>query len=306
MVRIGQCFDVCEDFSRLLKACIAFLLSNLAVALSFHAKHEVNQELSQITSHSGIVALLANIYTASFGVMWVVNIFCIIYTFLGIGCIRQCIFRERPDESTKCQKIQCCLGPACSSVLQILVWLTLLMQIAVSYGYLMVMVYLTFLLGICKAGHSTISAFQHLIDSWRNGREAPGWSPLNLIMNMNMEKYCYATDAIKSASSKCFLGCLLSVASQVLMIAIISEEKGRIEGTLGMGVQGGDSSRVIKGQAVKGGADDDDSSSSSSGSDYEATPPAPDPLAKFRQAGAPSGMPAGGRNYKLPSGKALY
>lgn len=300
MVHIGQLFDCCEDFSRLLKASLAFLLSNVAVGLSFKAKYEVNQELSNVTSHSGIVRVLANIYTATFGIMYVVNIFCVIYTILGVGCIRECIFRERPDESSRCKKIQCCLGPACSTILQVLVWVTLMLQVMTSYGYLIVMVYLTFLLGICKAGHATVSSFQNLINAWRNGRQ-PAWSPLNMIMDVNMNKYCLATNAVKSASSKCFLGCILSVASQVLMIAVISEEKGRIAGTLGMGEQGSES-RVIKGVAVKGSKDDD---SSSSGSDYEATPPAPDPLAKFRRAGGPSGVPAGGRNYKLPGGTHL-
>merc|ERR1711879_838089 len=67
-----------------------------------------------------------------------------------------------------------------------------------------------------------------------------------------------------TASMKCFVGCLLSVVSQVLMMSVISEEKGRIEGTL--------KEQDHDGDGVQDGHPHHDNDSSSSDSDYEPDP----------------------------------
>jgi len=106
-------------------------------------------------------------------------------------------------------------------------------------------------------------------------------------MNINVEKYCDATRGMDAAAMQCFTGCLLSVVSQTLMIMVISEEKGRIEGTMAEGdmLQARSKRPRGKGDAKRDYSD----SESSSESDNE-----PDPLARYRQQG-----PAyGGRNYK--------
>eukprot|EP00427_Karlodinium_veneficum_P007153 CAMPEP_0169091394 /NCGR_PEP_ID=MMETSP1015-20121227/16337_1 /TAXON_ID=342587 /ORGANISM="Karlodinium micrum, Strain CCMP2283" /LENGTH=111 /DNA_ID=CAMNT_0009151879 /DNA_START=651 /DNA_END=986 /DNA_ORIENTATION=- len=102
---------------------------------------------------------------------------------------------------------------------------------------------------------------------------------------------------MSSSVKQVFVGCLLSVCSQSLMLMVVSEEKGRIEGTLAevtAGSQGGDPKRS-KGKRRRG-RDDNDSPSSSSSSDDST--PRTNPLLNYKTAS----VPTAGRNYRLPGG----
>merc|ERR1719352_1006479 len=118
----------------------------------------------------------------------------------------------------------------------------------------------------------------------------------NWFMNLDMQQYCRATRGMDDAAMQCFFGCLLSVASQALMLAVISEEKGRIEGTMAEGV-------FNRSAKKKRGYDDDSdtSSTSSSDSEYESTPA--NPPMYYQERGH---FGAKGPNYKLPGGYPRY
>jgi len=286
---VAKAIDICEDATRLVKAIIAFLIGSASVGLAFQAKHDVNMMMRMITHHTGIVAFLSNFFTIGFGFMYIVNVGCVIYTLIGLSCIRNCIFRERQNETTKCRAIQCCLGPCCATYQQSMVAISLCIQVGLSYCYLLFGVFLGMLLGMCHGGNAVVSSFQGLLDTYhsRNSYQAGSFSPMNWLMNINVEKYCDATRGMDAAAMQCFTGCLLSVVSQTLMIMVISEEKGRIEGTMAEGdmLQARSKRPRGKGDAKRDYSD----SESSSESDNE-----PDPLARYRQQG-----PAyGGRNYK--------
>jgi hypothetical protein len=300
---IAKCIDGCEDAARLAKALLAFFIGSFAVALAFQAKRDVNDMMRMITKHTGIVAFLSNIFTIGFGFMYIVNVGCVLYTLLGLHCIRTCIFRERVNETTKCRVIQCCLGPCCATYQQAMVCVTLGIQIGLSYCYLLMGVFLGFLLGMCHGGHAVISSFQGLLDDYhaRNSFQAGSFSPVNWLMGINVEKYCDATRGMDEAAMQCFTGCLLSVLSQSIMLMVISEEKGRIEGTMadaGMMLVGDSTSKQPRGKRRRG---DSSSSSSSSGSDSDNATKPYDPLAKYKHD-APKypvygSYPGGARTY---------
>lgn len=282
MTFVAKAMDVCEDATRLVKAIIAFLIGSFAVGLAFQAKRDVNDMMRMVTKHNGIVAFLSNLFTVGFGFMYIVNLGCIVYTLLGLSCIRNCIFRERVNETTKCRAIQCCLGPCCASYQQAMVCITLGIQIGLSYCYLMMGVFLGFLGGMCHGGDAVVTSLQGLLDTYhsRNSYQAGSFSPVNWLMNMNVQKYCDATRGMNEAAMQCFTGCLLTVVSQTIMLMVISEEKGRIEGTMadaGMMLVG----EGARGQRPKGKRRGSNSSSSSSSSDSDEAAPY-DPLAKYR------------------------
>lgn len=285
----GRCVDAAEDCIRLVKAVSAFLLGNVAVGMSIRARNNLNQELSEvIQDHMGIVRFVGTMYTSTFLCMWVVNVFCLLYSFLGTACIREKIWRERAGESNKERAIQLCVGPCCATVLQTALFATLALQIGVSYIYLLVACVMAFLNSICHAGERFISMFQGTVNEYNAGHPMhDSWNPMNWFITLKMEQFCYGTRGLDEASKTCFWACVLTTVSQVLMMIVISEEKGRIEATMN------EDYGITQGKKVA--PKNDDASSSSSDSDYEA-----DPLVKFRKKRSP---PRGaGRNYKLPGG----
>merc|ERR1719183_449200 len=48
-------------------------------------------------------------------------------------------------------------------------------------------------------------------------------------MNLNVQKYCNTTHGLQDAAWKCFLGCAISVLAEMLMLMVMSEEKGHIQ-----------------------------------------------------------------------------
>jgi hypothetical protein len=289
MTCVACLIDFCEDATRFVKTIIAFLIGSVAVGLAFQAKHDVNRMMRMVTKHSGIVAFLSNIFTAGFCFMYVVNIGCLLYSCMGLACIRNAVFRERVNETKWCRAIQLCLGPCCATYHQIMVAITLGVQVGLSYCYLLMGIFLGFLGGMCHGGNSVVSSFQGFLDDYhsRNSYQAGAFSPMNWFMDLDVAKYCDAARGLDAAAMQCFSGCALSVVSQVLMIMVISEEKGRIEGTMADAAMKAPS----RGRKGKRRGNDPDSSSSSSDSDYS-----PDPLRQYNSnAGA-------GRNYKLPGG----
>jgi len=296
MTVLAKCIDFCEDATRFVKTLIAFLIANVAVGLAFQAKRDVNNMMRMVTHHTGIVAFLSNFFTMGFAMMYIVNAGCVLYSFLGLSCIRNCIFRERRDETAKCRLIQMCLGPCCATYQQIMVWITLAIQIGLSYAYLLLGTVMGALVSLCHGGNAVVSSFQGFLDEYhsRSSFQAGAFSPMTYLMNMDVTKYCEATKGMDEAFSQCFTGCLLSVISQVLMIMVISEEKGRIEGTMADGALVGVSATKEGRKGRKGKRRNNVSSSSSSSSDSDV---GTDPLRQYRAQGN-----VGGRNYKLPGG----
>jgi len=292
---LAKCIDYCEDASRFVKTLIAFLIANVAVGLAFQAKRDFNNMMRMVTKHTGFILFFSNFFTFGFGFMYLVNLGCVLYSFLGLGCCRNAIFRERENETRRCRIIQCVLGPFCATYQQIAVFITLCIQIGLSYIYLSMGILLGFLLGMCKGGNAVVSSFQGFLDTFhsRNSYQAGSFSPMNWLMDLNVEKYCDATRGMNATVMQCFTGCLLSVLSQALMMSVISEEKGRIEGTMAEGQIVRDTSKKKKG---KGGRDNDSDSDSSSSSSEGARNEV-DPLRQYRQQSN-----TGGRNYKLPGG----
>jgi len=285
-------FGCCEDAVRFVKAVIAFMIGSVAVGLAFQAKHDVNNMMRMMTHHTGIVMFLSNMFTFGFAFMYLINVGAMIYTLLGLACFRNCIFRERQNETTKCRAIQCCLGPCCASYQQGMVAISLVLQVVLSYCYLMMGVFLGMLLGMCHGGHAVVSSFQGFLDEYhsRNSYQSGSFSPINFLMNLDVAKYCDATRGMNQAAMQCFMGCALSVVSQSLMLMVISEEKGRIEGTMADG--------AIVGIADKKKRRTSNSSSSSSSSSSDGETNIKDPLTQYRQH---ADLHAG-RNYKVPGG----
>jgi len=283
--------DLFEDATRFAKALVAFFVGSMAVGISFQAKHMVNEELRQVTKHSGLVSLFSNFYTFSFSIMYLVNAMCVIYSILGLACVREMIFREREKESKRCRIIQCCLGNCFATYSQFAVTSTLCLQVGLSYAYLLFSICLGILVGMCNGGNAVIRVFQELLDTFsQSGGATKGWSPFNWFMNVDIEQYRLATHGMESAAMQCFVGCLLSVASQALMLIVISEEKGRIEGTMAEGAW----NPSLKSKKRRTDDDDSDASStSSSDSDYE-----PSPVLYYQKR---SQFGAKGPNYKLPA-----
>jgi len=276
---------------RFVKTLIAFLLGSAAVGMAFQAKSDVNHMMRMITHHSGWVMFLSNFFTIGFGFMYVVNIGALFYSLLGLPCIRGPIFRERERETTTCRLIQCCLGPCCATYQQAIVAVTLFNQIMLSYLYMGVCMTLGGLLCMCHGGNAVVSHFQGLLDTYhsRNSYQAGSFSPVNWLMNLNVEKYCDATRGMNESMYQLFMGCVLSVISQVLMIMVISEEKGRIEGTMADGVireDGASRSRRKRG-------DYSDSSSSDSEGERDVSQ-----LSYYK----PASIAGAGRNYNVPGG----
>jgi hypothetical protein len=296
MTLIAALFDCCEDVARIVKAAFAMVLACAATGLAMQAKGEVNLMMRRVTRHTGLVAFFSNVFTLSFLFMFLVDVFALLYTCLGCGCIRYYIFRERANESAKCRMFQCIIGPCCATVQQVMVWLTLTIQILVSYGYVMFAVFLKSLLFLCHSGNTVVNSFQGFLDTYhsRQGYQAGAFSPLNWLMNLNIEKYCMATRGMNRATMQCFTGCLLSVVAQVIMLMVVSEEKGRIEGTMAEGVQGG----LFGGSAVK---DKKRSSSRRSNSSSSSSSSSDDSPTK-RRTTALAAPTAGGLNYTLPGG----
>lgn len=293
---LAKCIDCAEDATRFVKTVIAFLIANVAVGLAFQAKKDFNMMMRMVTKHTGVVQLLSNGFTMGFSFMYIVNIGCVLYSLVGLACIRNLIFRQREVETSQCRIIQCVAGPFCATYQQIVVFLTLANQIMLSYIFIVMSISLGGLNLICQGGNSMISSLQGILDKMHGSGgsyQAGSMSPSSWFANLNVEKYCDATQGMNAAAMQCFTGCLLSVLSQALMIMVISEEKGRIEGTMAEG-------QLVKAQKKKkkrnSSDSDSDSSSSSSGSD---TPRAGQtkPLQQYR------GGSAAGRNYKLPGGR---
>lgn len=295
------CLDVCEDVGRFLKALLAFFLCSIATGLAFQAKHDVNIMMRQVTKHNGIVAFMSNAFTLTFTFMYLVNIGTTLYTLVGISCIREYIFRNRGDGDNKCQGLQCILGPLCATYQQGVVWLTLALQVLVSYGYVMFSFMLWILMSMCHSGHAVMNSFQGVLDTYhaRNSYQANSFSPVNWIMNVNMEKYCHATEDLKASVKQVFVGCLLSVVSQSLMLMVVSEEKGRIEGT--MAEASAPTSNSGKEKGKRGRSKRDRSLSFSSSSSSSSGSPRTNPLL-HSNAGSSFSPPSGGRNYRLPGG----
>merc|ERR1719174_1229464 len=124
--------------------------------------------MQQVTRHTGIVAFLSNAFTLSFTFMFLIDVGALLYTILGCGCIRYYIFRETDQESTKCRIIQCILGPCCATYHQIMVWLSLMFQICISYGYILFCCMLKFLIFLCKSGNTVVESFQGFIDTYHS------------------------------------------------------------------------------------------------------------------------------------------
>jgi len=283
-----------------MKAILAFFLCSVATGLAFQAKHDVNVMMRQVTKHTGVAAFMSNAFTLTFTFMYLVNIGVTLYTCCGISCIREFIFRGRADETNKCRAIQCVLGPLCATYQQGAVWLTLALQIMVSYGYLMFAMMLWVFMSMCHSGNAVVSSFQGFLDTYhsRNLYQSGSFSPINWFMNLEVEKYCNATVDMNASVKQVFIGCLLSVCSQTLMLMVVSEEKGRIEGTMAevAAASTGGEKKGKKGKRRRRGRDDSPSSSSSSSSD-ESTPRT-DPLLNYKTASAPMA----GRSYRLPGG----
>lgn len=301
---IAKAIDICEDATRFIKAVIAFILSSFAVGLAFQAKREFNDMMHMITKHTGVVAFLSNFFTCGFAFMYIVNVGAMVYTLLGLACIRNCIFRERVNQTTavgrccpscvgnRCRIIQCVLGPCCATYQQAMVCISLCTQVLLSYAYLGMAILLNFLLGMCKGGNAVVTSFQGFLDKYHsyNSYQAGSFSPMNWLMNLDVEKYCDATRNTNSAAMQCFFGCILSVASQSLMLMVISEEKGRIEGTMA------DGDLTAISDKPRGKRRGNSSSSSSSSSDSEPERSYHDPLKQYKD---PHYNP---HNYKLPGG----
>lgn len=289
---LAKCIDCAEDATRFVKTIIAFLIANVAVGLAFQAKKDFNMMMRAVTKHTSIVQLFSNGFTLGFSFMYIVNIGVVLYSLIGLACVRNLIFRERAVETRTCRIIQCVAGPFCATYQQIMVFLTLANQIMLSYIFICMSISLAGLNIVCQGGNDMISSLQGIFDK-SAGSSSYSASPTSWFQSINVEKYCDATKGMNAAARQCFTGCLLSVLSQALMIMVVSEEKGRIEGTMAEGQRVKPSTKKKRNDSD---SDSDSSSSSSSGSD---TPRAGQtkPLQQYR------GGSAAGRNYKLPGGR---
>jgi hypothetical protein len=287
--------------TRFLKALIALFISSLATGIAFRARHKVNEDMRNVTKHMWLVGFLSHAFTLSFTFMYLVNWGVLMYSFLGCPCIRYWLFRERPsdEETPKWRFIQIMLGPCCATFWQVAVWLTLCIQLAVSYAYLVGSMLLWAVGSACRGGDAVIKALHHFMHKLKG-------EDLADVAASNLSKWCEATHGIDDAAMQCFWGCLLSVVSQVLMIMIVSEEKGRIEGTMAEGVQTdpglistlNEKRKRRKAKANRrGDGSDSDSSSSGSSSSGASSRAKTRPLMPIS-----SSNPSGGRNYKLPGG----
>jgi len=288
---LAKCIDCAEDATRFVKTIIAFLIANVAVGLAFQAKKDFNVMMRAVTKHTGIVQLCSNGFTMGFSFMYLVNIGCVLYSLVGLACIRNLIFRERENQTKTMRIIQCAAGPFCSTYQQIVVFLTLANQIMLSYIFIVMSISLAGLTMVCQGGNHMITSLQGIFDKMHGSSGSYSASPTSWFQSINVEKYCDATKGMNDAARQCFTGCLLSVLSQALMIMVISEEKGRIEGTMAEG----QSVRAAK-KKRRNDSDTDSSSSSSSGGN---TPRAGQtkPLQQYR------GGSTAARNYKLPGGR---
>jgi hypothetical protein len=244
---------------------------------------------------------MSNAFTLTFTFMYLVNIGTTIYTLLGISCIRECIFRQQENESNKCRAIQCILGPLCATYQQAVVWLSLALQIMVSYAYVMFSMMLWIFMSLCGSGNAVVNSFQGFLDTYhsRGGYQANSFSPVNWFMGLEMDKYCHASSELNASVKQVFIGCLLSVCSQTLMLMVVSEEKGRIEGTMAeMKPATGADKKGDKRRRRRREGSSYDSQSDSSSSDDSTPRMRTDPLMQYKSAS----YPMAGRNYKLPGG----
>jgi len=258
----NDAIECCEESSRFIKVIVAFVIGSIAAGTSFQARDTVATEVGKVTSYKGTVAFLSNGITLSFILLYLVNIMCVLYSVIGLACVRRRLF----GGSRKWRGIRCCLGSfICGTFQQIMVCVTLAMQVGMSWCYLLCSIFLGILQRFCNAGGSVTNSFQGLLDNYHGqmSYQADAWSPINWFMNLNVEKYCLATEGVQDASYDCFWGCGLSVASQAIMLMAISEEKGHIQAQE-LSAQGDDLRNLRR--------DADDSHSSSSDSDLERDP----------------------------------
>lgn len=224
------------DCFRFFKAIVAVIIAHVAVSFAFQAKDVVDSQVASATGHEGTLNFAASSFTYSFIFMYIVDLMCLLYSCLGISCIRRPVFEDRDTGRVHLRPAQICLGPCCATFWQIMIWISFGLQISLSYAYLLMGIFLRFLVGICKSGDVVISSFQGFLDSFNDAQSYETgdqfWSPIDWFEDLNVQNYCVATEGMSTASLTCFVGCLLSVVSQVLMVAVISEEKGRIEGTM--------------------------------------------------------------------------
>lgn len=224
---------VCQDGWRFFKVCVAFVMGLVGMSMAFEAKEIVKAELKAVLQES-FAYQLSSSFTIS-GVFTVfVNIVAFMYCFIGIPCVHSCIFSKGWGDK-KCRYCQCCLGSSFFALfMQLATCATVISQVVFANGYLILDIALGFLNGFCRGGDTVIARFQALLDSYAENMQSDyqeqKWSPVNWFVYVDVNTYCLATASLGDAAHKVFVGCSVAVISQLLMLMVVSEEKGRFAG----------------------------------------------------------------------------
>jgi hypothetical protein len=195
----------------------------VGVSMSSSARSDVDNMLADLNAES--FNPYANLMSFTFSLTFLSNTAALVVGFLAAGKLREHVFgAHSAGHPALLKSLQFCAGPCSANIVQTLVWITLLMQLALSYIFLLIWVLLFTVSGICGASKSAIDSATDLISQLNATKEDFGFD----ISQLNIDQYCKAGSTFASAGMYYFLGCVITVVSQAWMLSFLAKNKERI------------------------------------------------------------------------------
>lgn len=246
--------DTCCDIFRAFKYSIAFLLSAAAIVGGIHARQRINAGLLVFGEEEHINAALSQtnstdgdqnsdqevadkIKTATlvlliiFILIAIVNIISLLVA-LGTFLMECCcgVIARNIKHPCLVECFECLFGPTLVCIVQVLVFVSQVFALVLSYLFFVVMLVVVGLTIVCDLGDPAINALQDFLKQIKLAMRVAGRNPnFAYALDVNVTMYCKATRKIGEGGLILFLSCSLAVIGQTLLLAVLSEDKAHLQ-----------------------------------------------------------------------------
>lgn len=237
--RCACCRTTCRSLPFAASACFALVAGG--VALSFQVSKDVERALRQMGEGTEQARLAFDFLFIPFGISALVNWCALLQCFLASGRTRELLFSQLPEalrkEDTKkasccrrccrsCCRVQTCMSWYFVRPVQGLLYLTLAVQLLLSFVFIVATVVVSMLNGVCDAGGDAITHLQDLTKFMHvNGKDRASWSWAS---HLNVKEYCSVMGDTDSSCMLLLVSCLAVILGQAPMMACLSWSRERV------------------------------------------------------------------------------
>jgi len=225
----GTLHAACRTVPLMASTCFALVATG--VALAFHAAVELDKALKEFGAGAEELRRYSTKYLSiSLGVSAIINWTALLQNCLASGRARELLFTKTPKELVEEEKAccpQCCMGWYCVRPTQLVLFLSFVAQLVISFMDVAAACIVMALDAICQAGKPARKSFQHFIDLLFDNNKEPGFS-WKWASTFRAEEYCDKISDIDRVAKQLVLSCIAIIIGQGAMMACLSWSRERV------------------------------------------------------------------------------